>query len=95
MSGALRVLRCTGASGNRGHVGVSMNTNILVSAGTQVVFDAKATFCDVGAGCGWTRREFPINVWLTLRDSGNVERTLIYGVNYGGAIQDQDDGSYK
>ena len=91
---ALRLYR-TGAGGNGGSVGIEIETDISVGNNTIVRFDGKAAYRSVGTGCGWTCGEFPVNVALYLEDASGNEMMVKYVLNYGDAIKDKDEATYK
>jgi len=83
----LKLIR-TNAGGNGGAVGISMDTNLTIDDKTSLLFDAKIVSRDVGDGCGWTCKEYPVNILLTVKDANGVEHTVKYAVNYGNATKD-------
>jgi len=85
----------SGNPGRGGGAGLEIEVDIRVTDTTVVSFDAIATLRTVGDGCGWTCREYPANLQLTLEDSDRVEYVVRYAVNYGTALQDQTDGRFK
>lgn len=85
----------TNHGGRGGSVGLEIAVDIPVDAHTTLQFDALATFRDVGAGCGWTCREYPANVSLYLEDATGSEYRLTYAVNYGNALQDQSGTDWR
>lgn len=85
----------TNHGGRGGSVGLRIDVAIPVDSDTTVRFDALATFRDVGNGCGWTCREYPANVLLHLEDATGTAYRVIYGVNYGGAVQDQSGEDWR
>jgi hypothetical protein len=85
----------TDHDGRGGTVGLEIAVDIPVGADTMLVFDALATFRDVGNGCGWTCREYPANVSLHLQDAMGNEFVLTYAVNYGDALEDQSGADWR
>ena len=59
----LKILRSV-SGGNGGSVGIDLETPFPVTSTTTISFDVKATYSNVGSGCGWTCGEYPINIRL-------------------------------
>lgn len=82
----------TGAGGNGGKVLLTHVINASINSNTAVKFDVNPVFSDVGNGAGWNDGEYPINVWLYLRDASNNQLILQFAYNYrGGSSLTQSD----
>ena len=81
------------ASGNGGSVILTSITDISINNNTLIKFDVNPVFSDVGNGAGWTNDEYPINVWLHLKDANGTNLTLRFAYNYRGG-EDLNESEY-